>query len=228
MDAAYNDNFIYRFHALQLLDHLFDWCIPKGAEALIAKRSLSDISVIMASKNIAELNIDDLSRSLSADDTFIYFNKQGEKLFSISGQSAEKIDISFNPTTKIITKDEVHHGKNYIVMYSPLTNANFNGYVVLVHSLKNHDNVIEFLIIISSFSSLTALFLTAMLSYVFSGQITKPIRMIAEQMKRIKRDGFQNKLAFSTQYHETNDLIETFNDMMTQLEQSFDQREAVC
>ncbi len=196
----------------------------KEQEAEIAKRSLSDISVIMATKNIAELKIDDLSRSLSSSDTFVYFNRQGEQLFSISGQSAEKVDIAFNPTTKIISKDEVHQGKNYIVMYSPLNNANFHGYVVLVHSLKNHDDVIEFLIIISSFSSLTALFLTAMLSYVFSGQITKPIRMIAEQMKRIKRDGFQNKLAFSTQYHETNDLIETFNEMMTQLEQSFDQQ----
>ena len=196
----------------------------KEHEEKSAYKNLSDISVILESRNIAELKVEDIVKALPKEDTLIYFNRQGDEIFKISGDALNPVDVKFNPTSKSVIRDERYHDKSYVTIYTPFRNANFNGYLVLVHSLSNYNNIIEFLIIISTFSSLMGLLLTALLSYIFSGQITKPIRIIALKMQQIKRDGFQKKLQLETQYNETNDLIHTFNSMMSQLEQSFDQQ----
>ncbi len=78
--------------------------------------------------------------------------------------------------------------------------------------------------VLASVFGLTALFITAIISYFCSNQITKPIRKLSEQMKQIQRDGFQNKLTLPKSYYETDDMIETFNNMMAQLETSFNQQ----
>lgn len=43
---------------------------------------------------------------------------------------------------------------------------------------------------------------------------------MSNKMNQIRRDGFQNKLELDTSYEETDNLIETFNEMMYQIEAS--------
>ena len=71
---------------------------------------------------------------------------------------------------------------------------------------------------------LIATIITAGISYIFSSQITKPIVTMSNKMNQIRRDGFQNKLELTTNYEETDNLIVTFNDMMYQIEESFNQQ----
>ncbi|MGH2266331.1 histidine kinase dimerization/phospho-acceptor domain-containing protein, partial [Enterococcus faecalis] len=40
----------------------------------------------------------------------------------------------------------------------------------------------------------------------------------------IRRDGFQNKLQLNTNYEEIDNLANTFNEMMSQIEESFNQQ----
>ena len=47
---------------------------------------------------------------------------------------------------------------------------------------------------------------------------------MSNKMNQIRRDGFQNKLELDTSYEETDNLIETFNEMMYQIEASFNQQ----
>ena len=47
---------------------------------------------------------------------------------------------------------------------------------------------------------------------------------MSNKMIQIRRDGFQNKLELKTNYEETGNLIDTFNDMMYQIEESFNQQ----
>ena len=67
---------------------------------------------------------------------------------------------------------------------------------------------------------LIATIITAGVSYIFSSQITKPIVTMSNKMNQIRRDGFQNKLELTTNYEETDNLIDTFNEMMYQIEES--------
>lgn len=71
---------------------------------------------------------------------------------------------------------------------------------------------------------LIATIITAGVSYIFSSQITKPIVTMSNKMNQIRRDGFQNKLELTTNYEETDNLIDTFNEMMYQIEESFNQQ----
>ncbi len=43
---------------------------------------------------------------------------------------------------------------------------------------------------------------------------------MSNKMNQIRRDGFQNKLELTTNYEETDNLIDTFNEMMYQIEES--------
>src|SRR5699024_4566888 len=69
-----------------------------------------------------------------------------------------------------------------------------------------------------------ATFITAMVSYFFSAQITKPLILMSNKMQQIRRDGFQEKVDLVTNYEETDNSIVTFNEMMLQLEESFNQQ----
>ena len=66
--------------------------------------------------------------------------------------------------------------------------------------------------------------ITACISYFISKNITKPLVTMSNKMNQIRRDGFQNKLELDTSYEETDNLIETFNEMMYQIEASFNQQ----
>ncbi|MDM8328534.1 histidine kinase dimerization/phospho-acceptor domain-containing protein, partial [Staphylococcus felis] len=50
------------------------------------------------------------------------------------------------------------------------------------------------------------------------------MNIITEKMTQIRRDGFQEKLHIQTNYDETDALIDTFNNMMIKLEDSFNQQ----
>lgn len=69
-----------------------------------------------------------------------------------------------------------------------------------------------------------ATIITATISYVFSTQITKPLVSLSNKMIEIRRDGFQNKLQLNTNYEEIDNLANTFNEMMSQIEESFNQQ----
>ncbi|MQI42451.1 sensor histidine kinase ArlS, partial [Escherichia coli] len=57
-----------------------------------------------------------------------------------------------------------------------------------------------------------------------STQITKPLVSLSNKMIEIRRDGFQNKLQLNTNYEEIDNLANTFNEMMSQIEESFNQQ----
>ncbi|HDB4407770.1 TPA: sensor histidine kinase ArlS, partial [Staphylococcus aureus] len=52
----------------------------------------------------------------------------------------------------------------------------------------------------------------------------KPLVSLSNKMIEIRRDGFQNKLQLNTNYEEIDNLANTFNEMMSQIEESFNQQ----
>lgn len=95
---------------------------------------------------------------------------------------------------------------------------------MLIHSLENYDNIVKSLYIIALAFGVIATIITATISYVFSTQITKPLVSLSNKMIEIRRDGFQNKLQLNTNYEEIDNLANTFNEMMSQIEESFNQQ----
>ena len=166
----------------------------------------------------------DLNASLENFQEILIYDDKGRKLIQTSNDNTLAYDnkIDFKHPERIHIQRS--HGINYLVITEPIRSKDFSGYSVLVHSLQNYDNLVKSLYIVALAFGLIATIITAGVSYIFSSQITKPIVTMSNKMNQIRRDGFQNKLELTTNYEETDNLIDTFNEMMYQIEESFNQQ----
>lgn len=189
-----------------------------------AERSSNDINNLFETKPIDHISSLDLNASLgNYQKVMLYNNKEKLKLETSNDNS-----ITFSPKLDIhnFHHNEIKsdHGVNYLVVTNKIESRSFNGYSVIVHSLKNYNTLVNSLYFFALTFGIIATVLTAMISYIVSSQITKPLITMSNKMRQIRRDGFQEKLELPTNYEETDHLIDTFNGMMAQLEESFNQQ----
>ena len=189
-----------------------------------AEHSLSDIVNLIQTRPINNISILDLSASLENYEEVIIYDHIGQRIMKSSNEST----IQFIPNNNLQKTDRIqvmrNNGKEYLVITEPLHSPNFKGYSVLIHSLEHYNNLVKSLYIIAVVFGLLATVITACISYFISKNITKPLVTMSNKMNQIRRDGFQNKLELDTSYKETDNLIETFNEMMYQIEASFNQQ----
>lgn len=197
----------------------------RSSEIDEAERSSNDIANLFHSKSLSDVSALDLNASLENFQEILIYDDKGRKLIQTSNDDntlAYDNKIDFKHPERIHIQRS--HGINYLVITEPIRSKDFSGYSVLVHSLQNYDNLVKSLYIVALAFGLIATIITAGVSYIFSSQITKPIVTMSNKMNQIRRDGFQNKLELTTNYEETDNLIDTFNEMMYQIEESFNQQ----
>lgn len=196
----------------------------RSSEIDEAERSSNDIANLFHSKSLSDISALDLNASLENFQEILIYDDKGRKLIQTSNDNTLTYDnkIDFKHPERIHIQRS--HGINYLVITEPIRSKDFSGYSVLVHSLQNYDNLVKSLYIVALAFGLIATIITAGVSYIFSSQITKPIVTMSNKMNQIRRDGFQNKLELTTNYEETDNLIDTFNEMMYQIEESFNQQ----
>ncbi|MBM2658633.1 HAMP domain-containing histidine kinase [Staphylococcus pseudoxylosus] len=189
-----------------------------------ANRSADDIVQLFESKNINHITPLDLNASLGNFQKVILFNDEEKKLIETSNDKS----ITFSP--EVVPKDrnniviKKHQNTDYLIITDHIDSPKFKGYSVIVHSLEDYNALVNSLYFIALIFGVIATFITAIISYFFSSQITKPLILMSNKMQQIRRDGFQEKVELSTNYEETDNLIATFNEMMFQLEESFNQQ----
>ncbi|MCU7556701.1 HAMP domain-containing histidine kinase [Macrococcus capreoli] len=196
----------------------------KEQEVDVLKKTVSDISALFEEKTPGEVTTSDIKRSMNDNEKVFLYDIDGKNYYSATTKLSYTFELPVDKGNKVTIVQKEIDGTHFLLMSTPLHNDHFNGYLTVAHSLDKYFSVIQFLILLCSFFGLTALFITALISFLFSNQITKPIRQLSSKMNQIKRDGFQNKLQVSTSYNEMDDMIDTFNEMMSQLETSFDQQ----
>ncbi|MFL9486606.1 ATP-binding protein [Staphylococcus sp. KUGN1] len=189
-----------------------------------AERSSDDIINLFHAKPLDEISALDLNASLENFQEVTIFNTKGKKLLQTTNENLpsvpSNIGLSHPERVKIIK----YKGVDYLAITERIHTQNFNGYSVLIHSLENYEHLVQSLYIVAIAFGLIATFITAIVSYIVSSQITKPIVTMSNKMNQIRRDGFQNKLELTTNYEETDNLIATFNEMMFHIEETFNQQ----
>ena len=189
-----------------------------------AERSSDDIINLFHAKPLDEISALDLNASLENFQEVSIFNTKGKKLLQTTNENLpsvpSNIGLSHPERVKIIK----YKGVDYLAITERIHTQNFNGYSVLIHSLENYEHLVQSLYIVAIAFGLIATFITAIVSYIVSSQITKPIVTMSNKMNQIRRDGFQNKLELTTNYEETDNLIATFNEMMFHIEETFNQQ----
>ncbi len=189
-----------------------------------AERSSSDIVNLFETKQIEDITPLDLNASLGNFQKVILYNDDGNKLMETSNDNT--IGYTPNFATKDANQASIknHHNTEYLTITQRIDSQSFKGYSVIVHSLEDYNTLVNSLYFIALIFGIIATFITAIISYFFSSQITKPLILMSNKMQQIRRDGFQEKVELNTNYEETDNLIVTFNEMMFQLEESFNQQ----
>ncbi|MBJ7884943.1 two-component sensor histidine kinase [Bacillaceae bacterium HSR45] len=189
-----------------------------------AERSSDDIINLFHAKPLDEISALNLNASLENFQEVTIFNTKGKKLLQTTNENLpsvpSNIGLSHPERVKIIK----YKGVDYLAITERIHTKNFNGYSVLIHSLENYEHLVQSLYIVAIAFGLIATIITAIVSYIVSSQITKPIVTMSNKMNQIRRDGFQNKLELTTNYEETDNLIATFNEMMFHIEETFNQQ----
>lgn len=196
----------------------------KEQEVEDLRKSVTDISNLFEEKTTGEVTQSDIYRAINKNEKVFLYNLDGNSIYDVSTNSSYDFELPVIKTNERSLVQKKIGDRQFLLMSTPFRNEHYNGYITVARSLDDYFNVMRFLILLCSFFGLTALFMTALISFLFSNQITKPIRRLSSKMNQIKRDGFQNKLQVSTSYYETDDMIDTFNEMMSQLESSFEQQ----
>ncbi|KRG10161.1 HAMP domain-containing sensor histidine kinase [Staphylococcus sp. NAM3COL9] len=189
-----------------------------------AERSSSDIVNLFETKQIKDITPLDLNASLGNFQKVILYSDHGNKLMETSND--DTIGYTPNFATKDANEASIknHHNTEYLTITQRIDSQSFKGYSVIVHSLEDYNTLVNSLYFIALIFGIIATFITAIISYFFSSQITKPLILMSNKMQQIRRDGFQEQVELTTNYEETDNLIVTFNEMMFQLEESFNQQ----
>ncbi|WP_154835010.1 HAMP domain-containing sensor histidine kinase [Staphylococcus pasteuri] len=189
-----------------------------------AEKSSNDIINLLHSKPPEDISALDLNASLENFQEVSIFDDKGKKLLQTTSENLPKIPSNVGLSHPERVKVVNYKGVDYLVITERIHSKKFDGYSILVHSLESYEHLVQSLYIVAIAFGLIATFVTAMVSYIFSSQITKPIVTMSNKMNQIRRDGFQNKLELTTNYEETDNLICTFNEMMFHIEESFNQQ----
>lgn len=189
-----------------------------------AERSSDDIINLFHAKPLDEISALDLNASLENFQEVTIFNTKGKKLLQTTNENLPSVPSNIGLSHPERVKTIKYKGVDYLAITERIHTQNFNGYSVLIHSLENYEHLVQSLYIVAIAFGLIATFITAIVSYIVSSQITKPIVTMSNKMNQIRRDGFQNKLELTTNYEETDNLIATFNEMMFHIEETFNQQ----
>ncbi|MCE3021543.1 HAMP domain-containing sensor histidine kinase [Staphylococcus pasteuri] len=189
-----------------------------------AEKSSNDIINLLHSKPPEDISALDLNASLENFQEVSIFDDKSKKLLQTTSENLPTIPSNVGLSHPERVKVVNYKGVDYLVITERIHSKKFDGYSILVHSLESYEHLVQSLYIVAIAFGLIATFVTAMVSYIFSSQITKPIVTMSNKMNQIRRDGFQNKLELTTNYEETDNLICTFNEMMFHIEESFNQQ----
>jgi two-component system sensor histidine kinase ArlS len=117
-----------------------------------------------------------------------------------------------------------HITDHLLVMRTPLIAVQFTGTIEIVDNLENLDKVSDLLLVIMLIGGLGALILSGLGAILLTRQLLKPIQSITDTMRKIKNKGLHERVIVLDNHDEISKLAIMFNEMMDQLEISFQQQ----
>lgn len=153
---------------------------------------------------------DQLIRVYDSKGEVIAFDKNGT--FSV----LEPAPVTEKSIQKISTEEN-----QAIVARYPLKLPQFQGTIEIVRELYSYQKMIDHLFWAMSIFGIAAILMSAMSGYVLAKQLLRPIRDLAQAMKKIKENGFQERMIVYRQKDELTELSSLFNEMMDEIEESF-------
>ncbi|MNH95264.1 Signal transduction histidine-protein kinase ArlS [compost metagenome] len=150
-------------------------------------------------------------------------NEKGEPILVVSDDIPEKwVEAKSVSRTELIGMK--HTNDRLVIMRSPLTIFKFNGTVEIVKNIVNFEKLTQALFYVMVICGLGAVVISGLGGRLLAGQLLKPLQAMAETIRNIKQKGLHERMQTSNNQDEIATLMKMFNNMMDQVERSFQQQ----
>ncbi len=157
-------------------------------------------------------------------------NETNELIRVIDKEGALIVAVATNlPRELLITpveSENLEHvkvnGKHYLIHREPVITNGFIGYIEIIRDLKNYERLQGLIFLVTWSAGAGAILLSGVGGMLIAKQLLAPIQALTDTMKRIKKRGFKERVPQDkNQKDEIADLSNVFNEMMDDVEMSF-------
>ena len=196
----------------------------KDQEYRSVSRSLSDVSSLYENQPFNSISEREIYTSLYDNQQMGLYTLSGEEVYRWPVRSTLDIDTDFEATVNPVIERRSIDGEDHLVGTRLLQSDYWHGYVTVVHPLNEYNTIIRMMLFIATIIGFLSITFTSIISYFFSIQMVKPIGKFTGQLKKNENQGFAERLDLKTNIVETDYMIESFNNMMSALEESYNQQ----
>ena len=196
----------------------------KDQEYRLVSRSLSDVSSLYENQPFNSISEREIYTSLYDNQQMGLYTLSGEEVYRWPVRSTLDIDTDFEATVNPVIERRSIDGEDHLVGTRMLQSDYWHGYVTVVHPLNEYNTIIRMMLFIATIIGFLSITFTSIISYFFSIQMVKPIGKFTGQLKKNENQGFAERLDLKTNIVETDYMIESFNNMMSALEESYNQQ----
>ncbi|WP_411841860.1 ATP-binding protein [Salinicoccus sp. HZC-1] len=196
----------------------------KDQEDRSLKRSLEELESLYESQPINTIAQNEIYSSLYDRQKMILYTQGGDVVYSATTGVPMDLESEFEPVFEREISQMETNETSYLIGRVNIESQYWDGYLSVIHPLDSYNSVIRMMMFIAVIVGFLSILFTSIISYFFSTQMVKPIRSIANQLKRIESEGFSERLKLRTDTEETDYMVESFNHMMDSLEESYNQQ----
>lgn len=155
-----------------------------------------------------------LVRIIAANGDVLLSNKNGDMPVLETGLSLPENKFSYFTV-----------GEQRSLVYSEsFEGKTFHGKIEIIRLLDSYTNVMMHLEFAMILFAIFAILISGIIGYVISIQLLKPLRVMTQTIKKIKRKGFKERMPIYPQKDEISELSILFNEMMDRIDYSFQQQ----
>jgi two-component system, OmpR family, sensor histidine kinase ArlS len=199
------------------------WMLKR--ENIAIDRTITDIATFYKEKG-SSLNRDDIKnsqgflRKMNDKDQLIrVYTQKGEIL--VSDKNGNFPVLEPLPIKSKVSETISAEGNEAIIARYPIKGDNFSGTLEIVRQLNNYKKMMSHLFWVMTVFGIGAILLSAISGYFLARQLLRPVRDLAQEMIKIKKNGFQERMEVYKKKDELTDLTIVFNEMMNEIEKSF-------
>lgn len=161
-----------------------------------------------------------LENIVEADELIRIMDRNGNLIVGVANNFSEEIIVS--PIESGDLELVLIDGKHILVYRRPLITPGFVGYVEVIRDLKTYERLRGLIFLVTFSAGMGAILLSGLGGMIIAKQLLRPIAALTETMKRIKMRGLKERVPLdANQKDEVADLSRMFNEMMDDVELSF-------
>ncbi|SES17591.1 cell wall metabolism sensor histidine kinase WalK [Psychrobacillus sp. OK032] len=155
-------------------------------------------------------------------ETIRILDKDGKSVVAVSEEELLHVPSQLVQSEQF---ELVKSGDDRLLVYrEPLVDMNYVGTIEIVRNMEIFDGLLEQFSLVMFLTGIGAVFLSLVGALFLSKQIVRPIQAISHSLTRIKKFGLKERVKIPPAQDEISELAIHFNELMDQLETSFNQQ----